>query len=243
MTCDDIDLILAVGAVSGGVARDELAQVREHTTTCARCSRAAAEYTAAADLLAVAVEPVEPPASLRNRILGEVYGSAAGGSAPRRRRGGALLRLWRSIPQGRAFTRGGLAAAAAAVALLVWTVGPGRSGSPTPPAAVSTAVRGTVVEPAVQGSLTYYPQTQTSVLSVRGLRRTSGAQVYEVWLVRPDNGVTPAGYLTEQPDGTWSAAMHGAMKGYSGVAATVEPTGGSPTPTGQQVLVGSVPSP
>jgi anti-sigma-K factor RskA len=106
---------------------------------------------------------------------------------------------------------------------------------------VTAAVHGTVADPSVQGTLTYYPQTQTAVLSVQGLHKPSG-QVVEVWLIRPDNRVTAAGYLTQQPDGTWSAAMHGSMRGYSGVAATLEPTDGSPTPTGPQVLSGSVPA-
>jgi anti-sigma-K factor RskA len=129
----------------------------------------------------------------------------------------------------------------AAAALLVWSLGPGRSTS-APQSPLSASVKGTLVAPEVQGSLTYYPQTQTAVLSVHGLRGETGGRVYEVWLVRPDNAVTPAGYLTEQPDGTWSVAMHGDMHGYSGVAATVEPSGGSRTPTGQQVLSGSLPS-
>jgi anti-sigma-K factor RskA len=213
--------------------------VRGHLPGCQRCARAAAEYTATADLMAIAVDQVQPTAELRSRIMAEVYASApARARAPQGRqpaRHGWLRRLWHALPSGRGFTAGGALAAAAAVALLVVAVARGGGGP------VSSPVRGTVGELTVQGSLTYYRQTQTAVLSVHGLT-AQPSQVYEVWLVRSSNSVTPAGYLTEQPDGSWSVAIHGSLSGYSAVAATVEPSGGSPTPTGRQVLAGTLPS-
>lgn len=250
--CDDVDLILAVGAAGGGAMEvDDARVVREHLPGCTRCTRAAAAYTATADLLVLAVEPVQPGDGLRARIMSQVYASVpaatpALGKAQRERAGaggrarGLLRRLWRALPSSRGLTVGGAVAAAAAVALLVWSVGPWHGGG-TGGAPLTASVKGTLVEPGVQGSLTYYPQTETAVLSVRGLTPQAD-RVYEVWLVRPSNAVTAAGYLTRQPDGTWSVAMHGSMAGYSAVAATLEPPGGSATPTGQQVLVGSLPT-
>jgi anti-sigma-K factor RskA len=238
-SCDDVDLILAMGAVSGGLEDGDLDVVRGHLPGCDRCARAAAEYTATADLMAVAVDQVQPSAELRSRIMAEVYASAPARTRTRRSdqppRHGWLWRLWRALPSGRGFTLGGALAAAAAVALLVVAVGRGGGGP------VSSPVKGTVAEPAVQGAFTYYPQTQTAVLSVHGLP-AQPSQVYEVWLVRSSSAVTAAGYLTQQPDGSWSVAIHGSLSGYSTVAATVEPPGGSQTPTGRQVLAGTLPS-
>jgi anti-sigma-K factor RskA len=241
--CDDVDLVLAAGAVSGGVSPEELQQVRTHTATCARCATAAAEYMATADALVLAVEPAEPSRELRTRLMAEVYASLpATTRAPAAARapsgmGRWLAGLWRRVPSGRGLTVGGALAAAAAVGLLAWTVGPGRAGGPAPQTA---AIRGTLADEAAHGSLTYYPQTRTAVLSVTGLRNPADG-VYEVWLVRPSNAVSPAGFLTRQPDGTWSVALQGGLQGYSAVAATVEPPGGSAAPTGQEVLAGPVP--
>jgi anti-sigma-K factor RskA len=49
-----------------------------------------------------------------------------------------------------------------------------------------------------------------------------------------------AAYLSHNPDGTWSAAVHGDLSAYSVVAATPEPAGGSPTPTAAKVIEGSL---
>jgi anti-sigma-K factor RskA len=243
VSCDDVDLILAVGAVSGGWEPAELEQVRVHTAACTRCATAAVEYTAAADALVLAVEPAEPAAGLRTRIMAEVYGSISAATRqpqPPSGMGTWLARLWRGVPSGRGFTVGGLVAAAAAVALLVWAAGPGRQSGT---GSVSASVQGMLADRSVHGSFTYYAPTRTGVLTVEGLA-APGAKVYEVWLVRPSNGgaPSPVGFLTRQPDGTWSAAIHRSLDGYASVAATVEPPGGSSTPTGQMVLLGSLPS-
>lgn len=241
MICDDVDLVLAVGAVSGGLEAADAEQVRAHTAACSRCAGAAREYTATGDALVLAVDPVEPGPELRSRIMAEVYGSIPAATRqpqPPARVGAWLARLWRGLPLGRGFTLGGLVAAAAAVALLVWTVGPGRQGG----GPVSAPVQGTLAEQSVHGSFTWYAQTQTGVLSVGGLPEPA-VQVYEVWLVRPNNaGTLPVGFLTRQPDGTWSAAIHHSLQGYGSVAATLEPPGGRPAPSGQMVLLGALPS-
>lgn len=242
--CDDVDLILAVGAAAGGFQSDEIETVRSHLEGCRRCTEAAAAYTATADLLAVAVEQVPPPEGLRTRIMAEVYATAP--AATRAARGaverpaslrGRLAGLWRAIPAGRGFTMGGALAAAAAVALLVVAVTRGGGAAP-----VSAPVSGALGGPAVQGSFTYYPGTQTGVLDVHGLAPLPSSGVYEVWLVRSSTSVSAAGYLTEQPDGSWTVAIHGSLAGYSALAATSETERGLARPAGPVVLSGSLPS-
>jgi anti-sigma-K factor RskA len=247
--CDDVDLLLAGGAL-GGFDPEDAARVRRHLDGCDRCARAAGEYVAAADALAIAVDPVEPSAELRARILRDVYmsegavtrtPSAATSSPVRSRRGrwAGLGALWRRVPSGRGFTLAGAAAALAALGIGVWAAGPGHARTSAAPV-LSTPVRGTLEDLSVRGSFTWFPQSGTAVLSVRGLGQP-GSRVYEVWLVRPSNTVTAVGFLTREPDGSWTAAMHATVEGYSAVAATLEPQGGSPRPTGQQVLLGMLP--
>lgn len=79
MSCDEVDEL--AGALALGAALpEEVAAVDEHTAGCARCRAALQPYVATAELLAGAVEPVEPPPGLRERILAAARTDAAGAS-------------------------------------------------------------------------------------------------------------------------------------------------------------------
>jgi hypothetical protein len=60
---------LAAAFVLGALTPEEDAAVREHLATCAEPHPELAELGGTAQALALALEPVEPPASLRQRIL------------------------------------------------------------------------------------------------------------------------------------------------------------------------------
>jgi anti-sigma-K factor RskA len=102
----------------------------------------------------------------------------------------------------------------------------------------------TALAPTAHGQLVYDRGGSGGVVTVTGLSSpstiTRGGGVYEVWLVRPDGVPVPAAYLSQQPDGTWSAAVNGNISSYSLVAATVEPAGGSRTPSAVRVFQASL---
>jgi len=181
--------------------------------------------------------PSGPPPELRRRVLDAVQ--------PRPVRGGEAWwrRLWERVPSGRPLTVAGFAGSAAAVALAAVLV----VGSRGPAPVVTQPVQAGVNQPGVAGTLTYFRATGDALVSLRGLavgpHTPSGAPaVYELWLMRGDGRVAPAGVLAEQPDGSWSAVVHRAGAAQVAVAGTLEPAPGTQAPTGAEVFQVSLPS-
>ena len=180
---------------------------------------------------------MEPPPALRRILMHTVYAEAR--PAP------ASQRWWpahrSSPPRRRAFSLAGAAAAAAALAVVLAVVL-----HPAPSSEHTYTVFGTTSEPAVHGTLMYYSDSQQAVMSVSGLPAlvsVAGAppQVYEVWLVRAGGAALGVAFLQQSPTTTsWSTVIHADLAHVVAVAATAEPAGGSPQPTGPQLLTAQV---
>lgn len=236
MTCDDAELTLALASM-GDVDAAALREAREHAGGCARCAAAERDYAGMFDLMARAAVPEGPSPELRRRILDAVRPAGrATAAAPWWRR------AWQRVPSGRPLTVAGMGAAAAAVALAAVLV----AGSRGPATVVTQPLQAGVNRPGLAGTLTYFRPTGDALVSLHGLpagaHTPSGAPaVYELWLMRGDGRVAPAGVLAEQPDGTWSAVVHRADPAQVAVAATLEPAPGTRAPTGAEVFQVSLP--
>lgn len=235
MTCDEADGLLAAYAMGN---LDDVAPLRRHLEGCPRCRAQGAAYVAVADLLAVAPDEVEPPEGLRDRIMASVHSDVAR-PAPRAL-GSPLRRVWSLVPAGRLLTLVGALAAAAAVALAVWSFAvPHGSGAPVSTTATDC---GPASGPATSCTLEYDPATHSAVLTVRGLQPPASAPgtpsgVVEVWLIPSSGPPRAAAFLDEAPGGgEWTAALTADLSTYSVVAATLEPPGGSSQPTGRVLL-------
>lgn len=232
LSCSRAEELLALAAV-GAVDLDDSTELDRHLAGCHDCRIVARQNAAVVSLLPVALEPAQPPERLRRAIMARIYAEADGGSASR----SALRRLLDRIPASRPLTAVGAAAAAALVGLVVWMNTGGRSPAVAP--AERFTVAGTTAQPAASGTLTYDPSTAQSVLTVRGLAAPSSSPgaVYEVWLVPASGPPVAAAFITQQPaSGTWTAVIDGRVTDYRMLAATVEPAGGSPGPTGTEVF-------
>ena len=230
MSCEETADLLALDAV-GALEPAERAALERHVATCATCRPLAAQYADVASLLPAALEPVPPPARLRRRLMAQVYGEATGGAPQPWWR-----RLVAAIPSNRALTAAGALAVAAAIALLIWGMSERHA-----PAPVAYTVAGSTAQPAVTGTLTVDTAGTQSILTVHGLVAPPADEVYEVWLV-PTHG-SPKGVAFLSPDpsgGAWTAVVNGSLAGYGTIAATNEPRGGSPGPTGTEVLSGQL---
>ena len=242
VTCQDADVLLASWAIAGVDAGEHRA-LRRHLAGCAACRAAAAGYRSAADLLALAVDEVEPPPSLRSRLLAAVHAEAIVAPARGPSTAGTpwWTALWRLVPSGRPVTAIGVLATAAAVAVAAVAIAGRPSSSPAPEATVVHAC-GLTPQPAACGTLRYDPTAQQAVLTVTGLPAVPvlagrPQAFYEVWLVRGDRSVVPAGFLTETPGSTtYTAAMTGSMSGVVAGATTQEADGGGAVPHGPEVL-------
>ncbi|TMB89010.1 MAG: anti-sigma factor [Chloroflexi bacterium] len=241
MNCFEAEGHLALASV-GALEGADRSDLERHLATCHACRGLAARNADAVSLLFGALDPVAPPPRLRRNLMAQVYAEAVGGpGAVRRSR-------WRHfldrIPASRALSIAGAGALAAAVALLVWENTGGRPA--VAPHEVSYRVMGTTADPSASGTLTFDPAQSIAELTVRGLPQlpataTAAPHVYEVWLIPGAGAPMPAGFLTLQPSGgTWTAVLSADIRKYQTVAATIEPYGGSPGPTGTQVLSGQL---
>lgn len=235
LTCTEIEELLALAGLGVLPSTDD-AQLGEHLQGCAQCRLAAQHYRQAVALLPSGLEPLEPPAAVRRTLMQTVYAEARPAPAAQRR---SSARRW-SVPRWRAFSLGGVATAAALAVVLAIAL------HPTPSSAHTYMVFGTTSDPGVHGTLTYYSDSQQAVLNVSGLPALvsiAGAppQVYEVWLVRAGGAASGAAFLEQSPaTTTWSTVIHTDLAHVVAVAATAEPAGGSPQPTGAQLLTAQV---
>jgi anti-sigma-K factor RskA len=238
-SCQRVEELLALASVDALEQRDIDVDINAHLATCGACRQTAAAFFATVAALPETLPQQEPPARLRRNLMATVYGEAGGTVSTRR--DPLLRRIWGRVPVGRGFTVATVLAAITVVTLAVWTAT--RSVTSQPQQA-SFQVAGTTAEPSATGQLSYDPLTERAVLTVQGLptlSTSSPERVYEVWLIPASGAPVPAAFLTLQPDGrTWTAVISGDVLAYRTVAATVEPEGGSPAPTGVEVVSGSV---
>lgn len=220
----------------------------------------------AADAVAAisdAVEPVEPPASVRASLFARISelpqdqpafetGSADSQGEDFAAAGPAPVEAEADVPRPAASVGWGrrrwftLAASVAAVLVLGFgavTVGQ----LMTPPAAVVALERIEQAPDARSASTTmadgtvatahWSPSTGQSVLVTDGMPALASGKTYELWFVR---GETPIAAGTFEPDaeGKAVAVLDGEMHAGDVIAVTVEPAGGSPdgTPSSAPVV-------
>ena len=233
MNCEEATDLLALDAV-GGLEPSDRTEVERHLITCAACRQLAAQYADVASLLPAALEQVQPPARLRRNLMAQVYTEATTKTTQP-----WWQHLLNAIPANRAITAIGAVAVVAALVFGIWGM-PGRR-QVSPP--ISYAVSGGTSQQSVTGTLDVSTTSKQSVLTVQGLAPLPSTEVYEVWLIPAHGAPRGVAFLTPSPSGgSWTAVVDVSLAGYGSIAATNEPTGGSPGPTGAQVLIGQLTS-
>ena len=231
-----LDLLPALAL--GSLDADETQHVEEHLSSCLICRRESAAYESLAAELACAIAPVAPPLDLRDRLLDRVHTlqpqpmQATPSRSPRR-----LLPAcgWAGLV---------LILALAAFNLLLWqrvnnmdyfTTAGGSRAVPLNPADTASNATGYVLV-SVDG--------EDGALIVDGLPPLAESQQYQLWLVREGEEVSGAVFSTDEHSygGTRIRAPRSLLD-YSAAVITIEPEGGSPQPTGLQVLGGSLHNP
>ncbi len=97
--------------------------------------------------------------------------------------------------------------------------------------------------PEAIGTLTIDPQTETAVFTADNLTPLGASQVYQLWLIRGDTPIS-AGLFSVDETGYGVLAVATAVPGtFDAIGLTIEPAGGSQTPTlDQLILLGTVSS-
>ena len=225
---------LIAASVLDGLDQDERGQLQRemsaHGPDCPECARLMAEYSETAGRMAFAVDALPLSPGAEDRLIEAARDwdrSVAEGSAailteaPRRRRGPAHVR-----PRG-IRVKGWLVAAAAPViavvaGLLGYALAPNGS---TLQAVTLTAAGGQHL------SVVFAPGTENAVLVGSNVTPPPAGKVYQLWYI-PTKNAAPVSAGTFEPNADGGVLMKTKVGSeFVALAVSVEPPGGSPTPT------------
>ena len=216
----------------------EAKELEEHLRGCASCREQLGRLRIGAEALARSVESLEPPASLRERVLGEVAGerseaaaSEAGPAAtpPARRR---RIRFRRAlIPSLRpAFGVLGAGLLALAAGLGGWAL---RTEELDRRTVVGVVDRDRL--PDVSAELTVASGDEDAVLRLTGLPDLGAQRTYEMWVER-DGKLLPASLFNPTPSGVATTGISGNVEDVEAVYVTRERAGGARKPSESPVV-------
>jgi anti-sigma-K factor RskA len=220
----------------GSLDAGETRHVEEHLAGCLICREESRSFQAAADQLGLAAPAAAPSADLKDRLMQRVQSTRPQPrtqvQAPPQPWFERLLPAW------------GLASlllvlVLAGSNLFLWqrmnqvavATSPGRM----------RAVPLTATQPSspATGFVLISSDGEDGALIVDGLPPLGESQQYQLWLIRDGKRTSGAVFSTDENNygGTRIRAPRSLLD-YSSVGVTIEPTGGSPQPTGQKVLGG-----
>jgi anti-sigma factor RsiW len=260
MTCDEVR-DLAAGFVLGALPPEDERAVRDHLETCPEPHAEIAELGGVVPYLAETVEPVEPPAGLKARILAaaaaDLEARTAGAPVvpfPEPVERAARERARRATPTTWLLR---IAAVVAIVALAGWNVllqgqlRDARSYEDGVAAVLDVASQtgsqaAILADPDGDGprGIAAVAADGSVVLAMRDLAATTGTEVYEAWVIGGDGVPVPIGGFAVGGDGTavFTANATTAGPGVT-LALTRERAPGATTPTLPIVSAGVATSP
>jgi anti-sigma-K factor RskA len=232
----DVASLSGLYALDALVDPEDLERFEEAMAASAELRREVAEFRETAARLGE-LSATDPPASLRDAVLEQVSRTRQDQPILTMvdRRGGRRVRSW------------WLAAAAAVVVLataLGMVIGRGTVSAPTSELAqVLSRSDARVVklsgEVATGARLVWSPSAGRAVFVASGLEELPEDRVYELWRLAA-GGAEPVGLFRPGADGRIEAAFDVDLRGADGLGVTVEPAGGSETPTLPIVLSGEL---
>ena len=231
---DDLKEAYALGALSEEERREVEEYLRMHPELRAEVD----DLRSVANLLALAPQEYEPSPELRRNLLNRISSSSQGATPaaePSPRRAGP----WRL------FGPGGLATAAVlglvTVGMFVWnaalqeenqTLQGELQGQRT------HALEGTGAAQGVQGEVVRLGD-ERAVLMAENLPSPPEGETYETWILRED-APEPAGLFEPDDAGVAAAPIEGSIEDADAVAVTVEPSGGSSSPTSDPLMTANI---
>jgi anti-sigma-K factor RskA len=237
---DHVDELLGLYAL-GGLEPDERERVEAHLAGCASCRREAEAMRSVADVVAQSVRPAPPPPAARARVLQRI-----GAASPRR-------------PVGRGWGLARWVPAALSVAVVVGMLGWNiylsnelsalreRVALQEQVVRVVTSPEHTEVILTGQGAMAqavgraYLDEaTQSMAVIAWRLRPLDPTQTYQLWVIT-DAGPQPSALfnVNAQGWGVTAVQVSPALREFKAIGISVEPAGGSQTPT-EVVMVGGL---
>jgi anti-sigma-K factor RskA len=231
---DDLKEAYALSALSEQERREVEDYLGEHPELHAEVD----DLESTANLLALAPQDHEPSPKLRRDILRRISDSSVVTTAadPSARQTG----LWRL------FGPGGLAAAAAlalvAIGMFAWNASLQEENQTLQGKLEgqqkSYALQSTGAAQEVRGEVVRLGD-ERAVLVAEDLPSPPEDKTYEAWILREDVP-EPAGLFEPNDTGAAAAPLEGSIEGADAVAVTVEPSGGSSSPTSDPLMTANV---
>jgi anti-sigma-K factor RskA len=220
----------------GSLDADEADSVKEHLLSCWICRAESSTFQDVAEQLSFAAPVAEPSPDLKDRLLQRVQSGRHQPRVPaqeaRRPWLERLLPIW-------GLASLGLIIVLAAFNLSLWQrlnqlevvtfSGRMRAVPLSSPDAASSAT----------GFVLISADGDNGALIVDGLPPLDADRQYQLWLIRDGQRTSGAVFSTDEKNyGGTRIKVAGSLLEYSAVDVTIEPTGGSPEPTGALVLGG-----
>ena len=231
---EDLKEAYALGALS----EEEHQEVEDYLRTHPEVRAEEDELRSVANLLAHAPQEYEPSPKLRRDLLNRISSSspeATPAADPSTRQGG----LWRL------FGPGGLAAAAVlalvTVGMFVWNASLQEENQTLQGELQrqrTYALEGTGTAQGVQGEVVRLGD-ERAVLVAEDLPPPPEGETYQAWIMREDVP-EPAGLFEPNDAGVAAAPIEGSIEGADAVAVTLEPAGGSSSPTSDPLMTATI---
>ncbi|GIV98455.1 MAG: hypothetical protein KatS3mg057_3112 [Herpetosiphonaceae bacterium] len=237
--CEEIAALTGAAALGSELEPNECARLVAYLAGCERCRYRLKEYAAIAQLLPLCVPEIEPPASLRERIVAAAQGGQQ--SRPRRRRTfawrrllvpalgllAALMLVWNLMLQWEIRQQQVRAAHNRALLLSLFGDTDARE----------RRLEATDVAPEATGRLWLAPDAGALGLYVDKLPPLPPDQVYQIWLIRDGKRVSGGTFSVDQRGRAWLIVQpEEPLDSFDAVGITAEPEPGSPGPTGPKYL-------
>lgn len=224
----------------GCLDEDEDILVSEHLPTCSACQAELEVYQTVTDRLAFTAPDASPPADLKRQLMDRVQSAhPPATAAPRQSWWEQLTSLWhRAAPAWGAVSLVIILALAVSNLMLRQQV---NESTAEPEGMRVVRLSGTDAAPDATGTLVVSADGEYGTLVVDGLPLLDDAHQYQLWLIR-DGQRTDGGVFSVNDEGygaLWISSPS-PLSSYPAFGVTIEPAGGSPGPTGDKVLGGSL---
>ncbi|MFT6563860.1 MAG: anti-sigma-K factor RskA [Actinomycetes bacterium] len=244
MNGDEYNVESQIHLLVGPYALDSLddferTRFERHLVHCQACQLEAQELLATVARLAEAEARTAPPA-MRDAVMAKiaVTPQAVPHSAPARvTESGRTRRLTRLLT-------------AAAAVLAIGAIGAGTFAYQEIQSAETLTAQSQKIADLVAGpdtivrkmpmgdassAVVMSPSRGEAMMIAQGVPALPADQTYELWTLTADGDARPAGVWAPGPNGTATVVLQGDLSGTTAVAVTVEPAGGSATPSGPPI--------
>jgi anti-sigma factor RsiW len=223
-----MDLIPAY--VLGAVPDDEMPLIRAHILSCDVCLAEADRFAETTSSLALSAEAVPLPAGFADRVVAAATGRTVTTEevAPKRARFPRFK--WSLVPAASFLV---LIIAVVSMSVAWYQADRAVQRQERAIAAIIQGHRG--IDMQGPGAVaTLVPTESGSLFVASGLKNAPDDRTYQLWLL--DGEVPTSAGTFNVDDGLVMFESSKSINGYSGAAVTIEPDGGSPSPTGVQVV-------